>query len=558
MIRTAFLALTVGVAFGLGACVGEITTPENLPGADAPPAGGTSQVACQGKICVGSMHLSRLTRDQYRNSAQQLLGEAVEVNVDYLPQDQLAAGIFETTEISPVSDPDIDKYSTVAESLAEAAPLVELLPCELANGDETCVGELIDDLLPRAYRREPTSEERADYLALYQWAIDGGDGFEDAVRLVLSTMLQSPHFLYRMEQGGTDAPRKLTGREVAVRLSYFLWRKAPSAELAAAADAGELDTPEGIETWARQMMVESDFDTTIREFVREWLGIGDVAHVAVDTDRFPDFSPALAESMLEETERFALDVFRKGDGRQETLLGASYSIIDAELAALYGVAAPSASGFSRVDLPERAGVLTHASVLTTFSSAAYTTPIFRGIFVRKRILCQSLKPRPDNVDELIQDLEPTLQPDLTDRARLTALTGGEPCVGCHRLTNPIGFAFDGFDAIGKSRTKDYSGAPIDTASGLDGSSSAEYATDADGDYAGAVELAQALASSEDVAKCMSLQWLRFSLGYDAEGDTTSQTAAHARYASANHDMRELIVGVVLSDAFRYRVVPPVQ
>jgi hypothetical protein len=403
-----------------------------------------------------------------------------------------------------------------------------------------------------------SAEERADYLELYQWAMDGGDGFEDAVRLVLSTMLQSPHFLYRMEQGGSDAPRKLSGREVAVRLSYFLWRKAPNAELAAAADAGDLETPEGIETWAREMMAGTEFDTTIREFAREWLGIGDVAQAAVDAERFPDFSPELAQSMLEETERFTLDVFRKGDARQETLLGASYSLIDDKLAALYGVPAPSTSGFSRVEVPGRAGVLTHASVLTTFSSAAYTTPIFRGIFVRKRILCQSLKPRPDNVDELIKELEPSLKPELDDRARLTALTGQEPCLGCHRLTNPIGFAFEGFDAIGKSRTKDYSGALIDTSSGLDGGGSAAYETDADGEYNGALELSEALGSSDDVAKCMSLQWLRFSLGYDAEGDETSQSAAHAKYVAAKHDMRELVIAVVLSDAFRYRVAPPVE
>jgi hypothetical protein len=555
MKRSGFV-LAFAAALGVFACVGEITTPENLPGSESSEGGGTTHVACQGKVCVGATALSRLTRDQYRNSVQQLVGD-VSVDVDYLPQDQLAAGIFKTTEISPVSDSDIDKYSTVAEAVAESATLEDFLPCDVASGDEACVEALLDDLLPRAYRRDPTPEERAEYLELYQWSIDGGDGFEGAVRLVLSTLLQSPHFLYRMEQGGTDAPRKLSGREVAVRLSYFLWRKAPSAELMAAAAAGELETTAGIESWAREMMASAAFDDTVREFAREWLGIADVASAAVDAERFPDFSPELARSMLEETERFTLDVFRKGDGRQETLLGADYSLIDAELAALYGVDAP-ASGFARVDLPGRAGVLTHASVLTTFSSAAYTTPIFRGMFVRKRVLCQSLKPRPDNVDELIQELEPSLGPALDDRARLTALTGEEPCLGCHRLTNPIGFAFEGFDAIGKSRTEDYSGSPIDTTSGLDGGGSADYATDVDGEYAGPVELARALAASEDVAKCLSLQWLRFSLGYDGDGDTTSRNAAHARYAAANHDMRELVVAVVLSDAFRHRVSPPVE
>lgn len=546
-----WLPVAFAAAFGAIACVGEITEPDGAP---AEPGKGTTEVACKGSVCVGATHLSRLTRDQYENSVRQLLGDGVSVDVGYLPQDQLAAGIFDTTEISPVSDQDVDKYSTVAESVAESTPLDGLLPCDLAAGDASCAQAFVDDLLPRVYRRPVTAEERADYLALYQWSIDGGDGFEDAIRLVLSTMLQSPHFLYRMEQGGTDAPKKLGGREVAVRLSYFLWRKAPSPELAAAADAGELDSPDGLESWARQMMASTEFDATIREFSREWLGIQDVAHTAVDPERFPDFSSELAQSMLEETERFAVDVFRNGDARQETLLSASHSFVDSNLAALYGVDAPSSSGFSRIEnVPGRAGVLTHASVLTTFASPSYTTPIFRGLFVRKRILCQSLRPRPDNVDELIQSLEPSLEPDLDDRARLTALTGEEPCLGCHRLTNPIGFAFGGFDAIGKQRTEDSSGSPIDTWSALDGGGSLEYATDVDGEYAGAVELAQALAESEDVARCMSLQWLRFSLGYDAQGDETSQSAAHARYAAHQHDLRELVVGVVLSDAFRYRV-----
>jgi hypothetical protein len=302
------------------------------------------------------------------------------------------------------------------------------------------------------------------------------------------------------------------------------------------------------------MMAAPEFDDTIKKFVREWLGIANVAHAAVDPETYPDFTPALAEAMLEETERFALDVFRNGDGRQETLLGASHSLVNAELAALYGVAPPSASGFTKRELPGRAGVLSHASVLTTFSSATYTTPIFRGLFVRKRILCQSLKPRPDNVGDLIAELEPTLSPDLTDRERLTALTGNQPCYGCHELTNPIGFAFEGFDAIGKSRTKDYSGALIDTASGLS-ASSPDYTTDVDGDYDDAIGLSLALAGSEDVAECLSLQWLRFSMGYDAEGDDTSRASAHQKYAAANHDMRELVVGVVTSDAFRHRVVP---
>lgn len=552
--KTTHLVSVLVAASLAGACVGNITSPGSEDPAEPETPVETTQAVCSGKLCVQPSHLSRLTRGQYQNSVHQLLGDAVNVDLAYLPQDQLTASAFKTTEAEPVSDKDVEAYSNVAEAAAASADLEALLPCAVANGDATCAKSFVIELLPRAYRRTVTDEEIGMYLDLFETLRSEGDDFETAMRTLIATALQSPSYLYRLEQGGTSGPRALDGRELANRLAYFLWREAPDAELLAAAENGELGARDGVEKWARALLEDPRFDRALAEFHRDWLGVGDVAGTPRDPELFPDFSPELASSMLEETERFAIEVFRNDDARQETLLGTSWSMIDAPLAGLYGVTAP-ASGFARTNLPGRAGVLTQGSVLTTFSTGGYTTPIFRGIFVRKRILCQELKPRPENVDEIIAGLENELTGDLTDREHLQALTGSGECVQCHTLTNQVGYAFDGFDGIGKKRTHDYSGAPVDTASSLDGAGSPDYQTDADGAYSSAKELVPALAASSNVAECLSLSWLRYALGYDAQHDITSLDAAFTDYRASNHDLRELVVAVAGSDAFRHRVVP---
>jgi hypothetical protein len=552
----------VSLACLASACVGDIIDGEGQSPAGKDPTNGqagsgagAATTVCNEGVCVQTSQLSRLTRTQYVHAARQLLGPSTVVDRERLPQDHQAAEIFASNEsVHPIDD-DIDRYSAVAEDLAEAADLEQLLPCTPQSGDRDCAEQFIDEFGARAARRALSPEEKAEYLAAFDWSMDEGDGFADAIRLVIATALQSPHFLYLIEHGQEGAPEQLSGHELANRLAFFLWREAPDDTLRQAADSGELDGPDGIEAHARRMLDDDRFDRAVREFHREWLGLGDVPETGRDPDQYPDFTPALAQSMLEASERFAVEVFRQDGAKQAKLLAADYSLVDAPLAQFYGVSAPS-QGFEAQKIAQRGGLLTEPAVLLANSAEGYTTPIFRGIFLRTRILCQGLGPRPANVDEAVAEIEKTLQPDMTDRERLTALTGQGVCAGCHTLTNKIGFGFDNYDAIGQFRTSDYSGAAVDPSAELDSGGSEDHMTDVDGAYAGAREMVSALSTSTDVGRCLSVQWLRYALGRDASGDGSSAEQVFESYAAAELDLRELVVAVARSDAFRYRAVAP--
>jgi hypothetical protein len=544
------------------ACVGQIvddTSGPHGPGGKGIPGGsgvGTENTpVCAEGVCVQSSALARLTRSQYANSVQQLLGATTKVDTARLPQDHAAAEIFSSNESVPPSADDVDRYSAVAEDLAANVDLAPLLSCKVADGDTNCARDLITTLGEAAYRRALTPEEVTAYVEMYDGARGEGDDFEDASRLVIATVLQSPNFLYLIEPGGDSAPRKLDGRAVAVRLSYFLWREGPAPSLLAAADAGELDTAEGVEAKAREMLDDPKFDRALREFFSEWLALDQLNGLGRDPAQFPKFTESLATSMREETERFAVHVFRNDGARQEALLSANYSVINPELADLYGVSPAKASGFAVAQLTNRAGLLTHASVLTTHATEGFTTPIFRGIFVRTRLLCHSLAPRPANVDEAIAEIEKNLSPDMDDRARLTALTGQGECAGCHTLTNKIGFGFEHFDAIGSFRNEDYAGASVDPSATIEPIAE-EYATDVDGNYSEAMEMTRALSTSKSVGQCLTLQWMRYALGREARGEVSSMDDSFTAYSAANLDLRELVVAITGSDAFRHRVTPP--
>ncbi|HMR77939.1 MAG TPA: DUF1595 domain-containing protein, partial [Polyangiaceae bacterium] len=198
------------------ACVGQIDEPTERAGSGpgttgGPGSSGTTDrpAVCAEGVCVQGSALARLTRAQYANSVRQLLGSAVVLDVTHLPQDHAAAEIFSSNESVSASADDVDRYSAIAEDLAAAADLKALLACDVTSGDKACAEQLVRDLGEKAYRRPVSPEEVTAYAELYDGVRGEGDSFEDATRLIIATMLQSPSFLYLVEQGGSDAPRQL-------------------------------------------------------------------------------------------------------------------------------------------------------------------------------------------------------------------------------------------------------------------------------------------------------------------------------------------------------------
>lgn len=537
--------LLVLVAFGVSACSGLIADPRGdesgSPGSSGGP--GTDGESCD--TCVGASQTLRLTRVEYERTVRAALGDArVDgVRFDHLPSDG-SNGPFSSNAFFSVDEDSVEAYRAVAEAVGQsaAADADALLACDGGTVTAACTEAFLRRLGTRFYRRPLEPAEVTAYATLFETASATG-GAADGVRLSITAMLQSPFFLYRIERGlptVRDGVNRLTDHEVATRLGYFLWKSAPDDALLAAAEAGELSTAEGVRAQARRMLDDPRADFAIMRFHTEWLGVAGVTTHSVDESRFPEFI-ALRDDMLAETEQFTLQVFRQSDASLATLLTAPYTIASPGLAELYGA---SASGGADVDLDpaQRAGVLTHASFLTAHVNDPTTAAVHRGRTIRESFLCQEL-PLPPPVDTIIA-------PDasLSTRQKLEAKTSPPSCAACHRLMNPLGFAFEHFDAIG--RWRDMDGEHV-----IDATGEVEE-SDVTEPFDGAVELAGLLAESEQVHRCVARQWLRFALGRrEAAADELSLEQAYEAYEASGRDLRELLVAITATPAFRHRALP---
>jgi hypothetical protein len=535
------LVLSWSVTAAASACTGKIGGGEG--------DGSAAQPLCDGAAPqVGASPMRRLTRAHYRNSVRELLG--LEVELQELTPDE-KVGAFDSNAVSPVSELVVEKYMALAERLAAAAvaDVDTLVACDRqALGDDACGEQFIADFGARAYRRSLGAEERQRYHRLFRDAREL-EGFESAIQTVLQAMLQSPYFLYHVETGSTfEADGRatlLTAHELASRLSFFLWGTPPDGELRAAVDRGELQTSEGLRAQAERMLSDDRAAPSIASFHLQWLKLDHLDQVEKDPELFPEFDAALRQAMKNETERFVDYVIRHGDGRLETLFTAPYGFPEGPLVDLYGVAPPPGHDPREpIELPadQRRGLLTQASVMATHAHTAATSPVLRGVFVRENVLCQPLPPPPPGVETNLADIAA----DATARERIELHQADPMCASCHRLIDDIGLGFENYDAIGRFRSSE-NGRPIDASGEL------VDTRDIDGRFDGALDLAAKLAQSSEVRQCVTKQWFRFALGrLEADGDRCSLEAAGETFEATNLDVRELLVAVVMSDAFRHR------
>jgi hypothetical protein len=361
------------------------------------------------------------------------------------------------------------------------------------------------------------------------------DGFAGAIALVAQNILMSPHFLYRVEFGGPAVSPKaieLTDYEMASRLSYFLWSSMPDAQLFTAASGGELHTPQQIEVQARRMLSNPKARAKVARFHASWLQLDRLATLTKDPSVFPTFSDALKPDLRAETEAFVDYVFWQDGGKAQQLLEAPYTFVSPALAELYEVSPPLSGQFEKVtlDTSKRMGLLTQSSFLALNGKVTRTDPVHRGKFIRTQLMCQELAPPPGDVESLAKE-DRTVQ----------------PCVGCHRLMDPIGQGLENYDGVGRWRITDEQGAPVNA------NGEVVATPDADGPFVGGPALSQRLAQSELFTNCVATRWFRASLGrQEAPEDKCSAASLKKRFAAAGYDMRELLVQLTQLDSFRYR------
>lgn len=409
---------------------------------------------------------------------------------------------------------------------------------------EPCLREIAQNFGRRAYRRPLTAQELDALVALPSAALAAGDDLERAMRLMLRTMLVSPHFIFRVETDPDPAapvPHALSDHELASRLSYFLWSSMPDDALLELADAGMLQDDAVLRDQALRMLQDDRAKALLDNFAGQWLFIRALDDHEPDYATFPDFDAALRAAMRTETELYFRE-FLFGEQTMDQLLTADFSFVDDRLAAHYGLPDAAAIGaeFTRVSLEgsARRGLLTQAGLLTVTSYPTRTSPVKRGKWVLEQLLCAPPPPPPPGVEGLTTEEMP--QGSL--RERMEAHRTDPVCASCHTAMDPIGFGFENYDGIGKYRDTDQ-GFDIDPSGMLpDGTG-----------FSGPIELAGLLAQDDRLPRCMAQQLFTYALGRGPERyDRDDLTAITQAFVSGGYHFRELAESIVLSDAFRMR------
>lgn len=344
----------------------------------------------------------------------------------------------------------------------------QLMIAKPVNGVTTvqAAQKILGAFARRAFRRPPTDAEIARLVGLVQQAEKQGDGFDLGIEVALKAILVSPSFLFKVEN---DPPGAAGGQayainnwELATRLSYFLWSSLPDDELLRLAEAGTLRQPEVLRRQVDRMLKDAKSKALGDNFAGQWLQTRNLRIVDIDSGAFPHFDEALRSAMKEETAQFFAAIVRE-DRLLLDLLEANFTYVNERLAKLYGIKDVKGPEFRRVSLKgtHRAGVLTHASVLTVTSNPTRTSPVKRGKFILENILGATIPPPPPDVP----DLEDGRELKGTLRQRLEQHRTNPTCASCHDRMDPPGLAFENFDGVGAWRDQD-DGKPIDTSGKL--------------------------------------------------------------------------------------------
>ena len=320
--------------------------------------------------------------------------------------------------------------------------------------------QAVVDFADHTWRRPLTRAEKEELRALYSKLRTQELPHEAALRVVLARVFVAPSFLYKLETpaaGKGQTP--VTDTELATRLSFFLWSSAPDAELAALAAAGKLRNPDVLAAQTRRMIQDARVRRLANEFGAQWLHTRDFdKHNEKSERHFPTFA-AMRAALNEEPVRFFTDFFQR-DGSVLDLLNADHTFVNGALAQHYGIAGVSGEVWRRVEGVQakgRGGVLGFGATLAMQSGASRTSPILRGNWISETLLGERL-PRPPKGVPVLPEVPPA---GLTERALTEKHSSDPKCAGCHLRIDPLGFALEGFDAIGRLRTKDAAGLSID-------------------------------------------------------------------------------------------------
>ena len=368
---------------------------------------------------------------------------------------------------------------------------------------------------------------------------------EEAIKRVVLLVLKSPRFLY---QGiGREDGAGVDPHEVASRLAFGLWDSLPDRALREAAASGRLTDRAAVTEQARRMLDDPRARSKVRAFLLQWLKVDQTPDLSKDPERFPGFDEAIASDLRASLELFLEDVVwgERSDFRRLLLSDELY--LNGRLAAFYGGDLPADAPFQKVRPAggERAGVLSHPYLMTSFAYTSTTSPIHRGVFVARSVLGRGLRPPP----EAFAPLAPDLHPDLSTRDRTALQTSPAACQSCHDTINPLGFSMEHFDAVGRFREEE-KGRAIDASGSYlapDGSTVA---------FDGVRGLAAYLAASDEVREAFIQQLFQYLVKQPIRAYGPDRLAELRRtFAAADANIRSLIVEIATDTALAPRPAP---
>ncbi|MEJ6729168.1 MAG: DUF1592 domain-containing protein [Akkermansiaceae bacterium] len=403
---------------------------------------------------------------------------------------------------------------------------------------------ILKRLMKLAYRRAITEEDLTKPMAFYERAGD----FEAGIQAALESILVSPEFLFRVERDPAEGGEvyRITDLELASRLSFFLWSSLPDEELLNLAIANQLSDSAILEEQVRRMLADERAESLVTNFASQWLHLRNLGGIVPDLRLFPDFDDNLRQAFLRESELFVESVFRE-DRSVLDLLKADYTFLNERLAKHYGIPGVFGSRFRRVELrPEnqRGGLLRQGSILTVTSYATRTSPVLRGNWVLENILGTPAPPPPPDIPSL-DDV--SVDASLSMRDKLAKHRADPACASCHDRMDPVGFALESFDAVGRWRDFE-NGAAIDISGGLpDGRT-----------VTGLAELEEGLLEKPHLfARTISEKLLTFALGRGLEAhDAPAIREIVRRAAQDEYHFSAIILGITESVPFQQRSKSP--
>ena len=413
--------------------------------------------------------------------------------------------------------------------------------------ERSCARSIVAELASKAYRRPASEGEVANLMSLYEETA-AQEGFEIGVRTALHAILASPQFVFRLEQepAGIEAGQsyRLSGVDLATRLSFFLWAAAPDEELLELAESGRLADRAVLEQQVQRMLKDPRSEALATRFFHQWLKLQDVGKVWPSNYLFPDFSTQLRDAMVRESEMLFMHMVREDRSMLE-MFTADYTFLNEPLAKHYGIEGISGNEMRLVQYPneQRRGIFGHGSILQLTSMSDRTSPVQRGKWAMGVLMGTPPPPPPPNVP--VFDASPPAADGrrLTTRERMEAHRTAPVCNSCHRFIDPIGLALDNFDAVGKWRIREnmanldtrgefYDGTPVSTPTEL-----------------AAVLLKRPI----PLVRTFTNRLMSYAIGRPTEYYDQPTIRAITRAAEADdYKLSSLILGVVMSDHFQMR------